>query len=77
MRFSRFIISKIFFVLICIQTCFDTQPVKSAEEIKIIYSIFSRNIKVDELKNFSKQGYSTKNLRRILKQLLLQMMKLN
>ena len=67
MQFSRFIISKIFFVLICSQTFFNTQPVRSAEEIKIIYSIFSRNIKVDELKNFSKQGYSTKNLRRILK----------
>ena len=38
-----------------------------AEEIKIIYSIFSRTIEVNSLKTFAKEGNSTKKLKRILK----------
>ena len=39
----------------------------AAEEIKITYSIFSRTIKVNSLKNYAKGGNSTRKLRRILK----------
>jgi hypothetical protein len=41
--------------------------VNAAKEIKIVYSIFSRTIKVDSLKRFAEEGVSTKKLRRILK----------
>ena len=46
---------------------FNISNVKAAEEIKIVYSLFSRTIKVDSLKTYAEKGYSTKNLRRILK----------
>jgi len=39
----------------------------AAEEIKIIYSIFSRTIKVNSLKTFAKEGKSTRKLKKILK----------
>ena len=39
----------------------------AAEEIKIIYNIFSRTIKVNSLKSFAEKGNSTKKLKRILK----------
>jgi len=67
MNFSKFLISRIFFILICSQILFDVSKVNAAEEIKIIYSIFSRTIKVDSLKTFAKEGNSTKKLKRILK----------
>ena len=67
MKFFNFFISKILPLLISNQILFNTPPVKSAENIKIIYSVFSRTIKVDSLKKFSEEGYSTKKLRRILK----------
>ena len=46
---------------------FYVSKVKAADEIKIVYSIFSRTIKVNSLKTFAEEGFSTKNLRRILK----------
>ena len=46
---------------------FNVSETKAAEEIKIIYSIFSRTIKVNSLKTFAKKGNSTKNLKKILK----------
>ena len=49
------------------QTFFNVPKAKAAEEIKIIYSIFSRTIKVDSLKTFAKKGSSTKKLRGILR----------
>ncbi|WP_288263029.1 alpha/beta hydrolase [uncultured Prochlorococcus sp.] len=58
---------KIFFILICSQLLFNISKVNAAEEIKIVYSIFSRTIKVNSLKKFAEKGDSTKNLRRILK----------
>ena len=45
---------------------FNYQSVKSAEEIKIIYSIFSRTIEIKELREFSEGGEPNKTLRRIL-----------
>ena len=67
MNFSKFLIIKIFFILINSQIFLNISKVNAAEEIKIIYSIFSRTIKVNSLKTFAEKGESTKNLRRILK----------
>ena len=54
-------------ILLISQLLIDIPRANSAEEIKIIYSIFSRTIKVKSLKNFAEKGDSTKKLRRILK----------
>ena len=67
MKFSKLIISKAFLLLISNQIFFNVPTVKSAENIKIVYSIFSRTIKVDSLKIFAKEGYSNNKLKRILK----------
>ena len=67
MKFSKFLIFKIFFILVNSQFFFNVPKAHAAEEIKIIYSIFSRTIKVNSLKNFAEEGRSTKKLKRILK----------
>jgi len=63
----RFLIIKAFFVLISSQLLFNVSKANAAEEIKIIYSIFSRTIKVNSLKTFADEGSSTRKLKRILK----------
>ncbi len=67
MKFNKFLITKIFFVLISSQLFFNVSKANAAEEIKIIYSLFSRTIKVDSLKAYAEEGKSTKQLKRILK----------
>ena len=67
MKFNKFSIVKILFILINFQLLFIPIKVNAAKEIKIIYSIFSRTIKVNSLKSFAEEGVSTKKLRRILK----------
>ena len=67
MKFSKFLIFKIFFILVISPLIFNIPRVNAAEEIKIIYNIFSRTIKVDSLKTFAENGDSSKKLRRILK----------
>ena len=67
MKFNKFLIVKILFVLINFQLLFIPKKVNAAEEIKIIYSIFSRTVQVNSLKTFAKEGKSTKKLKRILK----------
>ena len=66
MKFSKFLIVKIFFILISSQFLFNVSEAKAAEEIKIVYNIFSRTIKVNSLKTFAEDGNSTKNLKRIM-----------
>ena len=66
MNFRKFLIFKIFFILISSSLFFNFSKANAAEEIKIIYSIFSRTIKVKSLKTFAEEGTSTKKLRRIL-----------
>jgi len=66
MKLSRFLIIKNFFILIISQLLFNISNVKAAEEIKIVYSIFSRTIDVSSLKAFAEKGDSTKKLQRIL-----------
>jgi len=67
MKFNKFLLIKTLFVLIISQLFFNVSQAGAAEEIKIIYSIFSRTIKVNSLKTFAQEGNSTKNLKRILK----------
>ena len=67
MKFNKFLIFKIFFILVSSQFFLNVPKAHSAEEIKIIYSIFSRTIKVNSLKNFAKEGKLSRNLERILK----------
>ena len=67
MKLNKYLIIKAFFILLSCQSLFSASEIKAAEEIKIIYSIFSRTIKVDSLKTFAEEGYSTNKLKRVLK----------
>ena len=67
MNFKKFLIIKLFFILINSGLIFNVSKVNAAEEIKIIYSIFSRTVEVNSLKEFAEKGNSTKKLKRILK----------
>ena len=67
MRFNKYLIFKIFFILLSSQFFFNVPKAQAAEEIKIIYSIFSRTIKVNSLKNLSIEGKSTSKLKRVLR----------
>ena len=49
------------------QILFNVSKANAAEEIKIIYSIFSRTINVNSLKTFAEEGNASKKLKRILK----------
>ena len=66
MKFSKNLIPKIFLILLTNQIFFNTPIVQSAEKIKIIYSLFSRTVTVNSLKNFAESGNSSKSLRKIL-----------
>ena len=65
MKFSKFLIIKTFLILVSFQLLFNISKVKAADEIKIVYGIFSRTIKVNSLKTFAEEGNSTKDLKRI------------
>ena len=67
MNFNKFLIIKIFLILVSYPFFFNVPKAQSAEEIKITYSIFSRTIKVNSLKTFAKNGKSTRKLKKILK----------
>jgi len=67
MKFNKSLIFKLFFILIGSQLVFNIPKTHAAEDIKIIYSIFSRTIKVNSLKNFANEGKSTKKLKKILR----------
>ncbi len=66
MRFSKSLLPKIFLILFINQTFFNTAKTESAEKIKIIYSVFSRTVTVNSLKNFAESGNTSKSLKRIL-----------
>ena len=66
MKIFKLVFPKIFLFLVGSQIIFNIPHAKSAENIKIIYSIFSRTVTVDSLKDFAKNGYSSNQLRRIL-----------
>ncbi len=67
MKFSKFLIVKLFFIFTSSQLLLNVSKINAAEEIKITYSIFSRTIKVSSLKTFAQKGNATKKLNRILK----------
>ena len=67
MNISKNIITKFLILFFLVPTLMIQPKVKGAENIKIIYSIFSRTVTVDSLKNFANNGSSTNELRRILK----------
>ena len=52
----KFLILKTFIILISSQLFFNTSQANAAEEIKIIYGIFSRTIEVNSLKTFAEEG---------------------
>ena len=57
---------KFLILLFFSQYFFNQADVYSAEKIKIIYSIFSRTIEVDSLKEYAETSKADKQLRRIL-----------
>ena len=66
MKFRKILILKIFFILINSQFLFNFSKANAAQDIKIIYGIFSRTIEVNSLKTFAEKGDSTKKLKKIL-----------
>ena len=66
MKYFRSLIPKIFLIFFTYQIGLNTPNVHSAENIKIIYSIFSRTVPVDSLKSFAAEGKSSRELRKIL-----------
>ena len=66
MKFRKILILKIFFILINCQFLFNFSKANAAQDIKIIYGIFSRTIKVNALKTFAEEGNSTIKLKKIL-----------
>ena len=66
MKFSKSLIN-VFCIFISSQLLFNVSKANAAQEIKIIYGMFSRTIKVDSLETFANKGKSTTKLKRILK----------
>ena len=66
MKISQNITYKIFLLFFTFQSFLNFPKVESAENIKIVYSIFSRTITVESLKNFADNGNATNKLRRVL-----------
>ena len=66
MKFLKNYIPNIFLILIFNQFFLYAPRVEAAENIKIIYGMFSRTITVDSLKDFAKDGNSSNQLGRIL-----------
>ena len=56
MNFRKNLILKTFFTLISCQFLFNFSKANAAQEIKIIYGIFSRTIEVNSLKMFAEEG---------------------
>ena len=67
MKVNKFLIIKIFFIFLSSQLLFNISETNAAEEIKIIYGVFSRTVKLDSLKNYAKQGDTSRKLKRILR----------
>ena len=66
MKIFNLIFPKILLFLFTSQIFINIPETKSAEKIKIVYSVFSRTIKTNSLKEFAKSGNSTRQLRRVL-----------
>ena len=66
MFFKKIFSLNFLFFLMLNQNFLNVPKVKSAEEIKIVYSIFSRTIEVESLRQFANGSKADKKLRRIL-----------
>ena len=66
MKFNNLILLKVLLFFAISQIFFSYSKVKAADEIKIIYGIFSRTINVNSLKSFAINGSSSFKLRKIL-----------
>ncbi len=66
MKNFKIIFSKFILILITNQILYNIPKVRSAENIKIVYGVFSRTIEIDSLRKFSENGKPTGKLRRIL-----------
>ena len=66
MLLKKILSFKFLILLLLSQNFLRIPEVKSAEKIKIVYSIFSRTIEVDSLKKFAETSQANKKLRRIL-----------
>ena len=67
MSFKKRLIYKLFLCFILINPFLIINKVKSADQIKITYSIFSRTVSIRSLKKYSLTGKAEKNLERLLK----------
>jgi len=67
MKINKFLIIKFFLIFTSSLSLFNVSKANTAEEIKIIYSIFSRTIKVESLNTLAIEGKSTRKLKKILK----------
>ena len=66
MFFKKLFSLNFLFCILFSQAFLKVPQVKSAEQIKIVYSIFSRTIDVDSLKQYANGSKADKKLRRIL-----------
>ena len=67
MYFKKRLLCKLFLYFILINPFLLINKIKSADQIKITYSIFSRTVSVKSLKKYSITGKAEKNLERLLK----------
>ena len=67
MNVQKNLISKSFLFFILINPFIYANKVLSADQIKLTYSIFSRTISINSLKNYSLTGKPEKNLERLLR----------
>ena len=67
MNTKKRLIYKLFLCFILINPVLIINKIKSAEQIKITYSIFSRTISINSLKQYSLTGKAEKKLERLLK----------
>jgi len=63
----KIIFSRLFIFFVTLECFCQIPSVKSAEEVKIIYSIFSRTIEVESIKSYSETGQAQKKLKGILR----------
>ena len=67
MYIAKKLIYKFFLCLILLNPILLLDKIHSADQIKITYGIFSRNINIKSLKSYAQTGKAEKNLKRLLK----------
>ena len=67
MFLSKIFIIKFILLFLFSNSFFRAEKLESAEKIKIVYSVFSRTIELNDLKHYANGNKANKNLNRILK----------